>query len=115
MLITTDTILDFLQERVEQKQPIPPDVWLESAGKLNVLIGDEHDRYWALRQEVAKQQSTLVENRQTVARAKLAIEATDIYREMRQQESKISRIEEHIRIAKKFATLKSDEIKGYSL
>src|SRR5436853_544702 len=52
--VTIDTILDYLQNAVENKTPIPPAVWIDAASKLNVLLGDESDRLYGLQQKVAQ-------------------------------------------------------------
>src|ERR1700691_5520576 len=53
-VVTTETILDWLKEQVEQKNPVAPSVWLDSAQKLVVLLGDESDKLHRLQQRVAQ-------------------------------------------------------------
>lgn len=111
---TTDSILEFLNNAVTEKQPLSPHYWVEAAKYLNVLIGDENAKLFRLKQEVSKEKIRLLEEEcKSVAEAKLRIEATDIYREAKVQEAKIEQITEYIRLAKLQARLSNDEIKNY--
>lgn len=119
-LVTTDTIIDFLQERVENKEPIHASIWLDAAQKLNILIGDEHDLLFDLQQQVANMKVRYYEDikegeKPNVSKAKMYIETSDVYREMNKQKAKISRIEEFIRIAKIQARLKDTEYGNQNL
>lgn len=104
--VTTDTILDFLKEAVESKKKLPAELWIETALKLNLLLGDEHidlENYRSLvsgkRLEMLKKQE-----KKNVAAVEVEIEASDEYRTMRIQEHRVDRIEEFIRLAKKQAS-----------
>lgn len=103
--ITSDTILAFLKEKVETKSPLDPNLWLDSAMKLNLLLGDEMDNLASLKQEVAQIRLGFLEGseKRNVSEARLRTEATEKYRLMKIQESKCDRIEEFIRIAKLMA------------
>lgn len=111
--ITTDTIITHLKSMVEQKIPVAPTMWVDAALKLNLLIGDEHDKLLLLEQQVAKMKVAYLTDGDTVAKAKAKVEAEDVYREARRQKAYIEQIEEHIRIAKVQARLKESEMKGY--
>lgn len=108
-VVTTDTIIDFLQVKVEQKEPISPSVWLDAAQKLNVLTGDETDKLYDMQQKVAIKKVSYIEAGKSVSEAKSLIEATDEHKEMMKQKAKVSRIEEFIRIAKIQARMKDNE------
>lgn len=112
-LITTDTILEFLQECFENKKTVSPHVLIDSAYKLNILVGNDHDKLYDLQQKVALAKVLHIENNKSVAEAKVRVEGSDIFKEMRVQEAKIGRIEEAVRISKLMARMKNDEIKGY--
>jgi hypothetical protein len=103
--VTTDTILNWLKERVESKASIPQDIWLDSSFKLNLLLDDEEHQMEVMRQEVAKGKLDILRNQEkrNVAAAEMETEATDEYRLMREQEHRVDRIKEFIRIAKKNA------------
>ena len=119
-LVTTDSIIKYLQEKVEKKEPLHASVWLDSAQKLNILIGDEHDKLFDLQQKVALLKIQYYENalegqKPNVSRAKMYVEATDQYKQMQAVKAKILAIEEFIRIAKIQAKLKDTEYGNQNL
>jgi hypothetical protein len=101
--VTTDLIIGWLKEQVESKRMIAKEVWLDAAFKLNLLLGDEVHEAEMLRQSVAQGKLAILkaQEKRNVSAAEMEIEAGDIYRLMREQESKVERIQEFIRIAKK--------------
>ena len=104
--VTADLILKELAERVENKKAqFDANFWIETAMKLNLLLGDESDLLWTARQKVAQKKLSIFQGQEkrNVAAANLEVEASDEYKEMRIQEDKCSRIEEFIRIAKKMS------------
>lgn len=109
-MITTDTILEWLQGQVENKTPIGPHVWLDAAMKLTVLLGDEHDVLFRLQQEVAKVKLEAIESGDSVAKAKAKVEATDIFYQAKKQQAKIERVEEMVRLSKIQSRLKDNEM-----
>jgi hypothetical protein len=115
LIVTTDGILEWFKEKIEMKIPIRPDIWVDAAQKLNVLLSDEHDKLYDLEQIVAKMRMDFIDDGEkiNVSFAKIKVEATDEYREMRKQKAKIDRIVEQIRIAKIRARMKNDEMRGY--
>ena len=100
--VTTDLILSFLKELVESKKRIPQEVWLDASFKLNLLLDDEEHLMETLRQDVAKAKLEILkaQEKRNVAAAELETEASDTYRFAREQEHKVDRIREFIRIAK---------------
>lgn len=114
LLVTVDTIIDFLKEQVEQKLPLSPSVWLDAAMKLNVLLADEHDILFDLQQKVANKRVDVLQEDEkgNVSRAKMYVEASDEYRDMNKQKAKIERIEEFIRLSKVQARMKDNEFRG---
>lgn len=98
--VTTESIIGYLKNAVEQKIPLAPSVWLDSALKMNVLLEDEHDTFFTLQSNVARVKLNFIENGDSVAKAKAKVEADPIYLVMKRQEARIERIEEHIRLAK---------------
>lgn len=102
-LVTTDLIISYLKERVEKKEPIDRQVWLDAAFKLNLLLADEHYDLQNMRAEVAKKRLGILQaqEKKNVSMAEVEVEASDEYRLMKLQEHKVERIEEMIRLAKK--------------
>lgn len=112
-MVTTDTILNTLREWVENKTPIAPSTWIDSAAKLNILKSMETDKLYFLQQEVAQATVLLIDDGNSVAMAKTRVTATDKYKEMKTQEAKIEMIEEQIRISKIQARMSQEEMRGY--
>ena len=102
--VTCDTIIDWIAKQVEEKHPISPSLWLDSAAKLNALKEDETDRLFDLKQSVSRDKAALIMTGKSVAAAKVEVEATDAFKAMCKQEAKVEQIAEFIRIAKKMST-----------
>ncbi|MDI6820950.1 MAG: hypothetical protein QMD65_02100 [Patescibacteria group bacterium] len=99
--ITADFIFNTLKEKVENKQAqFDANFWIESAAKLNLLLGDEQDEYFNLRQKVAEMKLEFRKESKNVSEVNLKIEAAKEYTNLRKQEAKIKRIEEFVRISK---------------
>lgn len=100
--ITADTILQWFQNAVEEKQELNPDLWLDAAHKLVIFLGDEEMKLYELQQKVAEKKLEFYNamEKPQVAAAEMRVEATDIFKEYRQQKAKINQIEEFVRIAK---------------
>lgn len=114
-MITTDTIVEYLKNAVEQKLPIPPTVWLDSAVKLNLLLADEQEELFNLQQKVAQLKIDFLQDddKRNVSKAKMMVEASDDFRLMKSQQAKIDRIIEFIRLAKVQSKISSEELRGY--
>lgn len=105
-----DTILAGMERAIKEKMILSPDEWLRGARDLIILLGDEHEKYYTLLQKVAKMRMNWIEQGKSVAEAKVRTEASDEYKNMKTQESKIKQIEELSRICKKWATLTNNEM-----
>ena len=114
-LTTPDSIIEYLKDKVEQRIPIAPTVWLNAAQKLNVLLGNENDREAELFQSARKIMIAGIEEGKSVAESKARMEATDLYKEYNKQKAKISQIEEFIRLAKAQSRVRNEEYKAGSL
>ena len=102
MAVSTDTILDWLEEKVKAKQPIPKDAWSDAAFKLVILLADEHldlENYRAL---VAADKLKIyqAQEKKSATAADMEVEAGEHYRQLRLQEHRVQRVEELIRLAK---------------
>lgn len=71
-----------MKTQAEEKVPIDPMLYMEAAVKLNAMIGDEDDKF------------------------------IDLSSAAKRQEAKIKQITEGIRLAKKYAQLKSEEMRN---
>ena len=116
-LVTVDTILDAFKEWVENKQSIDAHLWVDSARKLVVLVGEEQNKLFDLEHSLAQFRVGLIENgiegkKLSMAEVKLRSEASPIYKEIQQLKAKIARVYEHVRIAKLQARLADSEMRG---
>lgn len=111
--VTTDTILNKLQEWVESKVPIPPDQWIDAAAKLNTLRSQDDDLLINLEQTVAQRKYDKLQEGFTSAKAETYVKTLPCWSEMKRQQAKIKIIEETIKIAKKRSQLAIDEQRGY--
>lgn len=100
--VTIDLILGYLKTAVENKSNLTPTIWIDSAMKLNTLLGDEYGRLYDLKKEVSliKLDFLSQTEKRNVSEANLKTEATETYRLCKIQEMKCKTIEEFIRIAK---------------
>lgn len=101
--VNTDTIIGWAKSKVESKEVISREMWLDMAFKLNLLRIDEAQLYNKMRQAVAIKKIDIFKSQEkrNVAAVNLEIETTDEYKFMRDQEDKIYSLDEFIRIAKK--------------
>lgn len=114
-LVTTEIIIEYLKNAVENKQSIAPGLWIDSAVKLNILLGDEQELLFKLQQKVAQLKIEFLneDDKRNVSKAKMMVEASEEYREAKNQQAKIDRIVEFIRLAKVQSRMANDELKGY--
>lgn len=109
---TTDSILTALENMAKSKTPIDPTQWVEGAAKLITLMGGENDALFLLEQKVAQARIESMASGMTATAAKMHSEATDEYREARQQKAKIDRIIETVRLAKLRGRMANDEMRS---
>ena len=97
---TTDTIIDFIKDSIEQDLPIPPGKWIDAAFSLNALIGTENVAMAILYQKAHKiMRERLVEGKSGIV-AETEMKASDEYRDWLIQKGKVEQIVEFIRLAK---------------
>lgn len=97
---TFDSVIENLNSIVAKKQILDENKWLEAAQYINLLLEDEQNSLFLLEQKIAQMKCQLMENGDTVAKAKVKLEATDEYLQARKQKARIERAIELIRIAK---------------
>jgi len=111
-LVTIDTIINWLTKQVQEKNPVGPDVWLDAAQKITVLLQEEQEKLFTLEQEVARLRNLLLDSDESVAHAKSRIEATEEYKNARRQKAKIEKCLELVRIAKLQSRMASEVLRG---
>ena len=109
--VTAQSIIDWLQDQVENKIPVAPHQWLDAGIKLVALVGGEHDKLFELEQIVSQKKVDLIQNEDmSVAKAKTIVEATDEYKQMKRQKAFINQIDDMYTASKKYASLKDNEM-----
>ena len=111
-LRSCDSIIEWLKTQQENRVPISPHLYLEAATALNILSSDEVDKLIDMESKLAVLRATAMSTEKTAVAAKIFIEAMPEYGEVRKQRAKIEMIKEAVRLAKKTATLKSDEMRN---
>lgn len=106
-----ESIMKWLTDTVRSKKPISPFQFVEACEYMIILIGDEHTKLYDLQQKVAIMKRDLLEKEEKVNKVTIIVQASDLYKEMKIQESFIKQIEESARIGKIMARLKDNEMR----
>jgi hypothetical protein len=110
---TIDSIMHYFQKLVLERKPQPPEEWMRAAMSINVLKGVEYDELAELEMQCNKfEMDQIVEHDLTSARAKTFLRASELYKRYNQKRARVNQIEEFIRLAKKNATLITDQMKN---
>lgn len=109
---TADSIMTALEAMSRSREPIDPNKWVEGAMKLTVLMGDEASQLYDMEQRVAQMRVEYLTGGMTATAAKMHVEASDQYKEARNQKAKIGRIEETVRLAKLRGRMASEEMRA---
>jgi hypothetical protein len=107
--IDTDKILDYLREAVEKKVQLSAEEWMKAALGLNQLLSYEHDALIDAEQAVAAKKLAIMQSqdKRNIAAVNVEVEASETFAEMRRQRFRVERIEECIRLAKKYSDINS--------
>jgi len=105
---TVASIMDKLAEWAAEKRSIGPNVWMDAASKLNVLLQGEVEKHIDQKLAVAKLRAAFMADGDTAAAAKAKVEAMDEWAVLQKQGALIERALEAILLAKKNATLASE-------
>lgn len=105
---TLDSILKAFEKMAQQKEVIDPHLYLQGCEKINALLQGAQEELFIKDQTVAKMRKLLLEESKTASYAKMVIEASDEYLEVRLLKAKIDRAIGTIQLGKKHATLSSE-------
>ena len=109
---TVDSILEWFEEATSERKVVTPSQWVDAGLVLNALMGEEHEKLAKLEQTVSQMTLQHLETGKTAAYAKIAIKATDTYRDFTIQKLKCDRVVEFIRLAKRRATMTDSELRA---
>ena len=100
--VTAELILDWLKLKVEAKDHLNPEIWVDAAHKLTVFLGDEQDTLFDLQQEYSQKKLSIYDEMEkpSVSASEMRGEATDEYKKFKKQEARVKQIEEFIRVSK---------------
>jgi len=105
---TVRTIIDKLAEWASQGKTVGPELWMNAASKLNVLLQGEQEELIDRKLAIAKLKASFMGEGDTAAKAKVKVEAMDEWAVLQKQAALIERTLETILLAKKNATLVSE-------
>ena len=109
---TVDSILEWFETSITNREVVSPSQWVDAGMRLNALMGEEHAKLAKLEQTVSQMTLQHLETGKTAAYAKVAIKATDTYREFTTQKLKCDRVVEFIRLSKIRSRMASDELRA---
>lgn len=109
---TTDSIMHYFQKAVLERKVLPPQEWMRGAMSINVLKQLESDKLAELEMQCAEKESKYLEEGMTSAKAKTFLKADQLWMQYNKQRARVTQIEEFIRLAKKNATLITDQMKN---
>ena len=105
-------IIDRIQSWVSSGVPVAPGVWIDEAMKLLNFVGETGDRLAELESQVAIEKwNYRAQHKCSDAEAESYKRTLDVFKEMKKTEGTMKLLDEYIRLAKKRATLASDEMK----
>lgn len=106
-------IIDRLQGWANAKIPVSPGMWIDESFKLLALYGEAADKLLDIETEVARAKWQYKNSvmKCTNVDAENYVSTLDIYKQMNALKNSISLMDKYILLAKKRATLASDEIK----
>jgi hypothetical protein len=99
--ITIATILNQFTEWIENKTPISPEVWIDGAFKLNVLLEDLDEQIVVMETKMSEAEMELIQNDIPISKADILKRDAIDYNQYLSSIARKKRIEEFIRLAKK--------------
>jgi len=102
---TIDTILEDMESRVREGQPVSPSNWLDAAIKINALKGGLDDDIAHFEANLAIIEANYIKEDKPQSTAKALSKADVDYEGYLKAKAKAKRIEEFLRLAKKRSML----------
>ena len=100
-----DTILEDMENRVKENQPVSPSNWLDAAIKINALKGDLDNDIAEFEAKLVIEEAKYIAEGKPQSTAKTIARANEGYADYLKAKAKAKRIEEFLRLAKKRSTL----------
>jgi len=102
---TIDTILEDMENRVKENQPVSPAMWIDAAIKLNALKGDLDNEIANFEANLAIREAEYVEMDNPASKAKILSKKDVDYEGYLKAKAKAVRIIEFIRLSKQRARI----------
>lgn len=109
---TFESIIESMKKYALSREVVSPEKWLAGAVKLNVLMESEVESLIIMEFELAKMRQGLLEKDHTSSYTKMMIEANPLYKDVQIQKARIKNAQDTILLAKKYATLSSDQMRS---
>ena len=101
MIQTVETIIEEMQGRVRNNEPISPASWLEAAQRVNLLRSEIDNKIAHYEAEMNEIKSVYLKQDMSSAKAKILAQSEIDYEDYLKTKSNLDRIVEWVRIAKK--------------
>jgi hypothetical protein len=111
--MTINEIINNLTQKIANKEVIPPNVWIDYAVTLNLLLADEQEKLYSIYQTVSEMKMKAIESGDTVAKANCRLNASVEWKDYNIQKGKIDRVIELIRLSKIQSRIADSERRGY--
>tara|TARA_R110000868_G_scaffold400521_1_gene675109 strand:- start:13 stop:375 length:363 start_codon:yes stop_codon:yes gene_type:complete len=105
------SVMQGLEELAKERGVLDWHMWLTGATKLTALLQNEEDELAEMEHRLIKMKASLIEEGRPANQAKLLVESHPSFLEVMKKRAFIKRCDETIKIAKKFATISSDQAK----
>jgi hypothetical protein len=99
--MTLQSIMDELEKRVINDEPVSPASWVEAAIRVNVLRGELDNKVAEMEAMMADFEAVRISEGDTSAKAKILAKTAIPYKEYLNLRAYLKRIDEFIRLAKR--------------
>ena len=96
-----EEIMENMENRVINNEPISPASWVESALRINTLLSDKDNELAVYEAEMANKEADLVEGGETASKAKILKTRAVDYKKYLTLKGELKRINEFILLAKR--------------
>ena len=103
--MTINEIMNNLEKRVINNEPISPASWVEASLRINTLLSDKDNEIACYEAEMANREEELVEQGEASAKAKILKTRAVDYKKYLELKGELKRIDEFIKLSKKRAII----------
>lgn len=103
--MTIQQIMENLETRVINNEPISPASWVEASLRINTLLSDKDNELACYEAEMANKEAELVEQGETSSKAKILKTRAIDYKKYLELKGELKRIDEFIKLSKRRAII----------